>query len=408
MDSLLISAARLLARGNPLGALKLIALRQDAPALALRGIAMAQLGDYRRARELLRSARRRFGARERLARARCQVAESEIALASRDLNHATRGLDLAARVLANQGDRGNAVHARLVGARFHLLVGEIEAAEARLATVDVSMPALPHGLVARAELTRAEIALRQVRVADASAAIARAGAAAELAGIPPLKAEVERIRRAMSAPAARLLRGGLAQSLRLDEVEALFASANVIVDGCRRAVRGDGQVIPLAGRPVLFELIRALATTWPADVCRDRLILDTFAVRTVHASDRARLRVEISRLRRVLRPLLRVESTARGFRIVPLAADAVVVLAPPIDGAQGVILALLKDGEPWSTSALSRALGSSQRTVQRTLRELEANAAVRSLGRGRSRCWLAPALNGFATTLLLPGSLPVG
>jgi hypothetical protein len=54
MDSLITAAARALARGDPLGALNRVALRDDAPALALRGIAMAQLGDLVRAKALLR------------------------------------------------------------------------------------------------------------------------------------------------------------------------------------------------------------------------------------------------------------------------------------------------------------------------------------------------------------------
>lgn len=408
MDSLLTSAARLLSAGDPLGALQRIALREEAPALALRGIAMAQLGDYNRSRKLLRCAARRFGTRERLSQARCHVAESEVALASRDLGRATHGLDSAVRVLTAHGDHANALHARLIRARFHLLVGEIDAAEKLLASVAGTPSTLPPLLVARAELTHAELALRRIRIADAASALDRAGAAAQAAKIPALVAEVARVRHALSAPAARLIRGGVGQPLRLAAVEALFASGDLIVDGCRREVRGRRRTVRLAGRPVLFALVRALAEGWPEDVPRDRLILHTFAARTVHESHRVRLRVELSRLRVVLRALLRIESTARGFRLVPLGAVGVVVLAPPIDGPAGAILALLEDGETWSTSALARALGSSQRTVQRTLRELEETAAVRSVGRGRARCWLAPALTGFATTLLLPGSLPVG
>jgi hypothetical protein len=408
MDSLFTSAARALSAGDPLGALKRIALREDAPALALRGIAMAQLAEYDRARQLLRRAARRFGARERLARARCRVAEAEVALASRDLNRAMPGLDGAIRVLEAHGDRANALHARLIGARFQLLVGEIEAAGQAMAAVDVNHSTLPPLLVARAELTRAELALRRIRSADASGALGRAGVAARAAGIPALVAEVNRLRRALTAPSARLLCGGVVRSLRLNEVEALLASDDLVVDECRREVRGRRRVVRLAGRPMLFALLRALAAAWPADVPRDRLILHTFAARTVHESHRVRLRVELSRLRAVARSLLRIESTAQGFRLVPVDAAAVVVLAPPIDSPAGAVLALLGDGESWSTSALARALGSSQRTVQRTLRELEATAAVRSVGRGRSRCWLAPALSGFATTMLLPRSLQSG
>jgi len=408
MDSLVASAARALAAGDPLGALKRVALRDDPPALALRGMAMAQLGDYERARKLLRRAARGFGARERLARARCEVAEAEVALAARDLGGPVRALDAAARVLDALGDRANALHARVVAARRHLLVGELEAAEQTLAAVDVDAAAAPPPLTARIELTRAELALRRVRVADAAAAIGRASAAALAAGIPALVAEIGRARRALAEPSARLIRGGVVRPVRLDEVEAVLASGDLVVDACRRAVRGPARSVPLSGRPVLFALVAALAEAWPADVPRDRLVERAFEARTANESHRARLRVELGRLRAALRAVARIEATRRGFALVPVGAPAVVVLAPPIDGPAGAILALLEGGEAWSTSAIASALGSSQRTVQRALRQLEDAAAVRAVGRGRSRRWLAPALGGFATTLLLPGALPVG
>ncbi len=408
MDSLVASAARALAAGDPLGALKRVALRDDPPALALRGIAMAQLGDYERARKLLRRAARGFGTRERLAQARCQVAEAEVALAARDLSGPVPALDAAAQALDALGDRANALYARLVGARRQLLVGELAAAEQTLATVDVDAAGAPPPLAARAELTRAELALRRVRIADAAAALGRAHAAALAAGIPALVAEIVRAQHALSAPSARLIRGGVVRPVRLDEVEALFASGDLVVDACRRAVRGPARSVPLAGRPVLFALASALAEAWPADVPRDRLVQRAFEARVADESYRARLRVELGRLRAALRPLARIEATRRGFALVPVGGRAVVVLAPPIDGPAGAIVALLEDGEPWSTSALARALGSSQRTVQRALRQLEEAAAVRAVGRGRSRRWLAPPIGGFATTLLLPGALPVG
>jgi hypothetical protein len=407
MDSLIASAARLLAAGNPLGALKRVALRDDPPALALRGIAMAQLGDYERARKLLRRAARGFGPRERLAQARCQVAEAEVALAARDLRRPMHTLDAAAQVLDGLGDRTNALHARLVRARRQLLVGEMDAAEQTLAAVDVAA-SVPPPLAARAELTRAELALRRVRVAEAAVALDRAHAAATTAGIPALVAEIGRARRALTAPSARLIRAGVVRLVRLDEVEALFASSDLIVDGCRRAVRAPGRNIPLARRPVLFDLVGALAEAWPADVPRDQLVKRAFKARVPNESHRARLRVELGRLRAALRPLARIEATPRGFALAPVNASAVVVLAPPIDGPAGSILALVDGGESWSTSALARALGSSQRTVQRELRQLVEAAAVRAVGRGRSHRWLAPTLAGFATTLLLPGALSVG
>jgi DNA-binding transcriptional ArsR family regulator len=406
MDSLIASAARALSAGDPLGALDRVALREDAPALALRGIAMAQLGEYELARKLLQRAARSFGARERVERARCQVADAEIALAARDLGGPTRSLDAAARALEALGDRANALHARLVGARRLLLLGRLDEAEEALARLDVE--GAPAPLAAVSELARAEIALRRVRVADAEAALGRSHAAALAARIPALVAEVERARRALEAPCARLVRAGEARAIRLDEVEALFASSDLVIDACRRVIRSPPRSVSLAGRPVLFAIARALAEAWPADVPRDALIAHAFEARAPNASHRARLRVEVGRLRAALRSLARVEATKRGFAIAPLGARAIVVLAPPIDGPAGAILALLEGGEPWSTSALASALGASQRTVQRALRELEESAAVRAAGRGRSRRWLSHARGGFATTLLLPGSLPVG
>lgn len=418
MDSLIASAARALAAGDPLGALDRVALRDDPPALALRGIAMAQLGEYDLARKLLKRAARSFGGRERVERARCQVAEAEIALAARDLGGPARSLDAAARALEALGDRANALHARLVGARRLLLLGRLDEAEEALARLDLDVAGAPAPLAAVYQLARAEIALRRVRAAQAEEALARSHAAALAARIPALVAEVERARRALSAPCARLVRAGEARAVRLDEVEALFASGDLVIDACRRVIRSPplplvGNLdhhgsVPLAARPVLFAIARALAEAWPGDVPRDALIARAFEARAPNASHRARLRVEVGRLRAALRSLARVDATRRGFAIAPLAARSIAVLAPPIDGPAGAVLALLEGGEPWSTSALASALGASQRTVQRALRELEASAAVRAVGRGRSQRWLARALGGFATTLLLPGSLPVG
>jgi DNA-binding transcriptional ArsR family regulator len=407
MDSVVASAAHKLAAGDPLGALKHIALRDDPSALALRGVAMAQLGDYERARKLLQRAARGFGARERLARARCQVAEAEIALVAHDLSGPGLALVAAAGALDALGDHANARYARLVKARRQLLVGDLAAAERTLAAVDTTAVSLSAPLAARTELTRAELALRRVRVAEAAAALDRAHAAAIAAGIPALIAEVVRARRALSAPSARVIRGGTARPVRLDEVETVFTSGDLVVDACRRAVRGPARSVALAGRPGLFALARALAEAWPADVPRDHLIERAFEARAIDDSHRARLRVELGRLRAALRPLARIEATRRGFTRVPVGGRPVVVLAPPIDGPAGAIMALLEGGEAWSTSALAAALGSSQRTVQRDLRALEEQASVRAVGRGRSRRWLAPPLGGFATTLLLPGALPV-
>ncbi len=406
MDSLITSAARSLATGDPLGALQRVALRDDPPALALRGIAMAQLGEYERARKLLRRAARAFGNRERLARARCQVAEAEVSLAARDLHLAVAKLEPAMDTLHELGDRANALFARVIMARHWLLVGELDAAETALDAIGPAQVS-PPALAARIALTRAEIELRRVRVAAATAALDRAERAVAAAGIPGLSAEIQRARQTLSAPAARLVHDGETRPVCLHEVESVLASGNLVVDACRRAVRGPAGEVSLAGRAVLFALVGALAEAWPADLSRDRLIERAFRVRTAEESYRARLRVELSRLRTELRRLAGIEATRHGFRLVPVDAAEVVILAPPVDGPDGAVLALLGAGESWSTLAIASALGVSQRTVQRSLARLEASKTVRSVGHGRSRRWLVSALSEFATTLLLPGVLPI-
>jgi len=405
MDSLIAAAARALAAGDSLGALKRVGLRDDPPAVALRGIAMAQLGEYPRARELLRRAARGFGAHEELARARCVVAEAEVALAMRDLGGSPRTLAAAAARLDARDDHANALHARLIAVRRLLLLGRLDEAATALAGLDAR--GLPTSLLAAAELATAELALRSLRTAPALAALKRAHEAAERAGVPALLAEVIEARAAFDRPAARRLEAGQEQLLRLDEVEALLASGALVVDACRRGLRAGATWQPLAGRPVLFALARALAEAWPGEVDRQLLIERAFRVRRPDETHRARLRVEIGRLRALAAPFARIEASANGFALTPQ-AERVVVLLPPIDGDGASLLALLADGAAWSTSALALALGASQRTVQRALVELETAGRVRAIGLARARRWLAPPLTGFTTNLLLPAALPLG
>jgi hypothetical protein len=404
MDSLISAAARALAAGDPLGALKRVALREDAPALALRGIAMAQLGDLVRAKALLKSAQRAFGPKEPVARARCAVAEAEIALVSRDLGWPARALDQARATLEAHGDRVNALHARHLEIRRLALIGRLDAAEARLAELDPRP--LPPALRAVHELAVAGIAMRRLTTRAAQTALARARRAAGAAGIPALAAEVDAACRALEAPAARLIARSEERPLALAEVEALLASPALVVDACRHAVRHRGRVVWLARRPVLFLIARALAEAWPADAPRTTLLERTFRARHADDSHRARLRVEVGRLRRALRPMADIRATERGFQLLPRDADAVAVLARPVEEEHGAVLAFLADGESWSSSALALALGSSQRTVQRSLDELHDAGKVESVGRGRARRWLTPPIAGFTTTLLLPQPLP--
>jgi DNA-binding transcriptional ArsR family regulator len=405
MDSLITAAARALAAGDLLGALKRVALRDDAPALALRGIAMAQLGDLVRAKALLRSAARAFGPNEAVARARCIVAEAEIALASRDLGWPAKTLDAARATLEAHGDRVNAAHARYLEARRLLLMGRLNEAERTLADLDPTP--FPPASRAAHQLVVAGIAMRRLQTETARAALARAGQAARQASIPALIAEVESASLILNTPAARLISGGGERLLLLREVEALLASEAFVVDACRNVVRQGGTAVSLATRPVLFALARTLGEAWPGDVPRDLLLARAFGAKLADESHRARLRVEIGRLRRSLRTLADIHATTRGFRLAPRRARDVVVLARPVEDEHWAVLAFLADGESWSSSALALALGTSQRTIQRALDSLRAAGKVQSFGRARARRWLTPPVPGFTTTLLLPAPLPI-
>jgi hypothetical protein len=405
MDSLITAAARALAAGDPLGALKRVALREDAPALALRGIAMAQLGDFVRAKALLRRAARAFGAKEAMARARCVVAEAEIALVSRDLGWPAKALDAARATLEAHGDRANAAHARYLEVRRLVLIGRFDEAEHRLAGLDPAP--LPPALKAAHELVVAGIAMRRLRTKAARTALARAERAARHARIPALMAEVESASRVLSTPAARSIVRGEERLLLLEGVEALLGSKALVVDACRYVVRDARTVVSLARRPVLFALARALGEAWPGDVPRGTLLARAFRAKHADESHRARLRVEIGRLRTALRALAGVNATKEGFVLVPRRAREVVVLAQPVEETHGAVLAFLADGESWSSSALALALGTSQRSVQRALDALAAAGKVQSFGRARARRWMTPPVPGFTTTLLLPAPLPI-
>src|SRR6185295_4155098 len=243
------------------------------PALALRGIAMAQLGELARAKVLLRRAARGFGSREAVARARCVVAEAEIALVSRELGWSAKALDAARATLEAHGDALNAAHAGLLEVRRLLLIGRLDEAERKLARLDPAP--FPPAARAAYELAVAGIAMRRLRTKAARAALARAERAARRAGIPALQAEVE----------------------------ALLKSGALVVDACRRVVRTGGTVVPLDRRPVVFALARALGEAWPEDVSRAELVARAFRGKEADEWHRARLRVEIGRLRAALRTL---------------------------------------------------------------------------------------------------------
>ncbi|WP_439624614.1 helix-turn-helix domain-containing protein [Shinella sp.] len=404
MDSMITAAARALAAGDPLGALNRVALRDDAPALALRGIAMAQLGDLDRAKTLLKSAARAFGPREAVARARCVVAEAEIALVSRDLTWPVKALAAAGATLAAHGDRLNAAHAKTLTIRRLLLIGRLDDAAALLSEVDPAT--LPPPLRAAHELAAAGIAIRRLHTTIAREAFARAADAARQARIPALMTEAEDAAAILQKPAARLITRGEERPLLPDAVEALLATPTLVVDACRHVVRCGEQSISLATRPILFSLLRTLAEAWPSDAGRKTLLFNAFRARHADESHRARLRVEMGRLRAELEPLADITATKDGFLLEPREGRPVAVLAPPLDEPHAEVLALFADGEAWSSSALSIALGTSARTVQRALEQLSAAGKVQAIGGGRTRRWLTPTAGAFSTLLLLPGPLP--
>lgn len=406
MDALIAAAARRLAAGDALGALQRVALRDDPSALALRGIAMAQLGEHLRARELLRRAGRAFGPKEAVARARCVVAEAEVALAMRDLAEAPRALLQAAQTLDAHEDRINAALARLIAARRLILLGRLD--DAALALPAMDFTGLPPLLAAMTALATAELAARALRSRDAVAATDRGLAIARRAGVPALIAEAQALRDLLDQPVARRVDADHDRPLRLQEVDDLLRSDALVVDACRHALGGGGLHVDLARRPVLFTLARTLAQAWPGDIDRESLILRAFRTRHPDETHRARLRVELGRLRALVEPIARIDATPRGFALRPIDKRPVTVLVPPIESESASLQALLADGAAWSTSALALALGASQRTVQRALAELEAAGQVRAIGQGRARRWLAPPMSGIATILLLPAPTPAG
>jgi hypothetical protein len=248
--------------------------------------------------------------------------------------------------------------------------------------------------------------MRRLRTKTAYEALLRAEQAAHEARIPALMAEVESAAHVLKTPAARLIANGKERFLLLEEVEALLASKAFVVDACRYVVRNGSTTVSLVRRPVLFALVRALGEAWPEDVPREALLARAFGARFSDESHRARLRVEAGRLRKALRPVAQVCATERGFALRPRRAREVVVLARPVEEEYGAVLALLADGETWSSSALALALGASQRSVQRALDSLAAAGKAQWFGHGRARRWITPPVPGFTTILLLPGPLP--
>lgn len=382
------AAARLLGAGAPFEALQLVALRDDATALALRGIALAQIGDLERGGKLLRKAHASFPDSNRLAKARCNLAEAEIRIALRDFRTASHLITGLVTALDSLQDAYNAMYALQIEARLLMLTGRIGEARKRLETiVPIAMPA---ALRSGHLLLRAELAARRLRAREAELLLADAVALAGEHAM--LRAQAAALRGALERPVARTAAGGL---LVLREVEELLEGGALVIDLGRLMLRCDDMQTDFASRPVLFGLLQILAEHWPADATRDMLVERVFGARDVDDGYRNRLRVEIARLRRYVAGTADIRSTARGYRLVPLGSRDVAVLSPPVASPEARLLALLSDGEAWSSFALASALGASQRSVQRALAALAREGQARPVGNGRSRCWVARPLAGL-------------
>jgi hypothetical protein len=401
VDAGITAAARALDAGDCLTALKLVAARPDAPALALRGVAMARLGELGAARALLRHAARAFGDDPR-ARARCLVASAEIELADRDL---ARPADLteAVQALSAAGDARNAAWARLVLARRAILLGRLDEAEGWLAAVPGGGGDAPPVIAAVRALADLEVALRRLDATRARAAVERAEALGRTTRLPALEAEIAAAREALDRVVARARTREGAREIRLEDLAALAGEGALVVDACRRRVARGSVARDLRKRPAVLALLRALAATHPDGVPRDVLAATLFGARRPDASYRSRLRVEVGRARVLVRGLAGVVATADGYRLETPAR--VVVLEPPDDAEGADVLALVESGGAWTAASLAAALGCGVRRVQRALKALDEAGRVRGIGRGPSRRWAAAPR--IASHLLLPGLLLV-
>jgi tetratricopeptide (TPR) repeat protein len=393
----LAAAARALSVGDPLSALKWLGLRTDAAARAMRGAALSQLGEYRRAKAQLRAALRALGPEDGLLRARCLAAEAEIALALGDLRWSAEPVARAIADLLAAGDARNAAYLQLVAARAALRLGRPAEAERLLRRANLA-PAAPLERTL-AELVRVELAAKRGDPDVLTSALASAAAAAERSAIPALVSEVARIRDHHEGPSAVITSRGKARTVSFCEVCALARSADVVVDGGGREVRSRGELISFARRPVLFELLRVLAESWPDAVPRDDLIARAFGARRPNESHRIRLRVEIGRLRKMVGPRLGVVADGSGYALRSTGGEVVLVM-PLEESPASRLLSLMHGGEAWSASSLAVALEVSERTVQRSLGELQSAGKVGPTGNGRGRRWVR--LFEIPTDLSLP------
>lgn len=395
-------AASLLARGDALGALGRIGLAEGARGALLRGVAYAQLGDLDLARASLADARGLApeGPEGDVLRARTAAALAEIAVVAGDAKAARAAASEGAAILERLGDGRNAAMQRLVVARAEVLLGRPGAADMTVASVlDVDVAV---DVRAVAYLTRAEIATRRLEADKAKRAIAAARDV--LAGGPNalLDRALAALERDLAAPVARLVAEGVERRIDLATIERLPESS-IVIDACRRQVVAGRASIPFAKKPVLFALVVGLARAWPRDVARDALAREAFGVQRVNASHRARLRVEVGRVRKLLAPILAPVATADGYALS--SSLPVVIVLPMADDDDAKVAVLLGDGATWTARSVADHAGISLRTAQRALGRLVDAGRVRRSGTA-SKAVYASASPAVASRLLLLGLLP--
>lgn len=386
MDDVLVRAAAALQRGDPLSALRATTGRSEPIALALRGVALAQIDETDAAAALLGQALRALPAG--LDRARAMAALAEVELARRDFDAAARAFGQAAAALEAVGDRANREWVEVLDARMKTLLGA--------AVEPVPQVGASPLVRAFAGCVRAERAMVGRRAVEAHKALAEARAQAVLSGHPYAIGEVERLERAMRVPAATLWEDGVRRDVTLEDVEVLHrAGAGTWVDGFLCTVTARRAVVVLRHRPVLMSLLVAIARAGRRGA--DALVVDAFDVKKVNESHRARLRVELGRLRRVLPKALTIDHASEGWA---LSGPRPLRVLLPLDGAEAA-LAWLGDGQRWSAAALARASGRRLRTVQRELQELSRRGVVGVVGRARAQRY-------FATTRIASPMLLLG
>lgn len=396
----LVSAARALASGDGIGALSLVGRASGPVALALRGIAYAQLGDLELARDALERALATTDEPRLAARARAALVE--IAFAEGDPAQAARAARTSADELARLGDDRNAAMQRLVAARAEVLLGRL--GEARRVVGDVLASRLPPDVRAIASLAEAEIATRALAATDATAALARARTALEGAPNPLLSRELAAREAELSSSVARIEQAGAARDADLFAIEEAGRGDLFLVDACRRIAIAGRARVPLAKRPVLFMLLVDLARAAPASVSRDALAAHAFEARKINESHRGRLRVEIGRLRKVLEGLgAEPVATPDGYSLH--SRRPVALLVPRDEDDASRVAILLGDGASWSAQQIAESAGISKRTAQRALSELVDSGRALRTGGGRNVRYTRPGAP-IASRMLLLGLAP--